>query len=62
MRQGRVAAELVSTNRERQNEENSIIEETYKKIESQEHDFERDRERLCFKREDFLAPLGRHQD
>lgn len=37
-----IAAELCDTNRERQNEENSIIEETYKKIE-QEHDFERDR-------------------
>jgi len=37
-----IAAELCDTNRERQNEENSIIEQTYRKIE-QEHDFERDR-------------------
>lgn len=37
----RIALELCETNRERQNEENTIIEEAYKKIE-QEHDFEND--------------------
>ncbi len=38
----KIAAELCDTNRERQNEENSIIEQTYRKIEK-EHDFDRDR-------------------
>lgn len=38
----KIAEELCDTNRERQTEENSIIEQTYKKIEK-EHNFSRDR-------------------
>lgn len=37
----RIATDLCDTNRERQNEENNIIEQTYRKIEN-EHDFDRD--------------------
>ena len=37
----KIAAELCDTNRERQNEENAIIEEAYKKIED-EHNFDND--------------------
>ena len=37
----KIAAELCETNRERQNEENAIIEEAYRKIE-EEHDFKND--------------------
>ena len=37
----KIACELCETNRERQNEENAIIEEAYKKIED-EHDFDKD--------------------